>query len=119
MRQEHVDAVNTTDIELLLRGFTDDVVYISPQAAPIVGKEAMRTFLRPIYSDASISIEIEPESLEITGDRGVEWGSCHGRMSLGGGDPAPVNLGYVLVYRRDPDGAWRVSHNISTPGPMD
>ena len=115
--QEHVDAVNTTDVELLLKGFTDDVVYIGPGAAPILGKSAMREYITPIYAQASIQLAMKSESLEIAGDRATEWRSCHGQLTLDGGDRISVNLHYMFAYRREPSGDWRISHDISTPGP--
>lgn len=115
--QEHIDAVNTTDVELLLDGFTDDVVYIGTGAAPILGKAAMREYITPIYARASIDIRMKSEALEVSGDRAVEWGTCHGEMTLKGAEPVPVNLHYIFVYRRDSSGRWRISHDISTPGP--
>jgi uncharacterized protein (TIGR02246 family) len=114
--REHVDAVNTTDVELLLKGFTDDVVYIGPGAAPVLGKIAMREYISPIYAQASIQIAMRSESLEIAGDRATEWGSCHGELTLDGGEPISVNLHFMFIYRREPSGDWRISHDISTPG---
>ena len=113
--KEHVEAVNATDIELLLKGFTDDIVYIGAGAAPVIGKSAMREYISPIYAHASISISMKPAALEINGDRAIEWGSCHGALTLGDNDSTTVNLNYVLVYRRDSSGDWRISHDISTP----
>lgn len=115
--QEHVEAVNSCDVDLLLKGFTDDVVYIGTGAPPILGKAAMRAYIAPIYARASIRIEMKSEALEVSGDRAVEWGTCHGEMTLGDDEPVTVNLQYVFVYRREASGEWRISHDISTPGP--
>jgi ketosteroid isomerase-like protein len=75
--------VNNTDVELLLAGFTDDVVYIGPGAAPILGKDAMREYITPIYAEASIDIGMKSEALDVSVDRAVEWGTSHGEMNLG------------------------------------
>ncbi len=117
VRQEHVDAVNSTDPDLLLNGFTDDVVYIGTGAPPILGKATMRTYIAAVYAQASIRIDMNPGALDVHGDRVVEWGSCRGEMVLDEGGPVPVDLNYILVYRREPSGEWRISHDISTPGP--
>ena len=50
VRTEHVEAVNSTDVELLLKGMTDDVVYLAPQLPPIRGKDELRKFVAPIYA---------------------------------------------------------------------
>ncbi len=115
VRTEHVEAVNSTDVEFLLKGMTDDIVYLAPQLAPIRGKDELRRFIAPIYAQASINIEMEAESLEVSGERAVEWGKVRGTLALGGGDSEPVNLTYLFVYRLDPDGRWRISHDSSSP----
>jgi ketosteroid isomerase-like protein len=58
---------------------------------------------------------MEAESLEVSGERAVEWGNVRGALALGGGDSEPVNLTYLFVYRLDSNGQWRISHDISTP----
>ena len=40
-----------------------------------------------------------------------------GTISLDDGPPTDVNLAYLLVYRLHSDHGWRISHDISTPGP--
>lgn len=89
---EHVEAVNSTDVELLPGGFTDDLVSIAPGMAPVLGKLAMGEYITPIHDRASISIVIEPEALELRGDRAVEWGTCHGEMCPGCGPEAVTPL---------------------------
>ena len=115
--QEHLEAVNTTDVELLLKGFTEDVVYIGTGAEPIVGKAAMREYIAPIYAHAKIALSMKAHAREISGDRAVEWGTCRGQLTLGDEEPVEVNLQYIFVYRLEPSGEWRISHDISTPGP--
>ena len=115
--QEHLDAVNTTDLEFFLKGLTDDVVYIATGAAPILGKAAMREYVTPIFAQASVDFQMTSEALEVNGDRAVEWGTCTGQMTLGGAQPVLVNLHYIYVYRRESSGRWRISHDISTPAP--
>lgn len=116
VRAEHVDAVNSTEVELLLKGMTDDVVYLAPELPPICGKIEMRESIAPVYARASIRIEMKVESLEVSGERAVEWGRARGTMAVGNADPTPVNLTYLLVYRLESDGQWRISHDISSPG---
>jgi uncharacterized protein (TIGR02246 family) len=116
VRAEHVEAVNSTDVDRLLAGMTDDVAYLAPQLPPIRGKDELRRFVAPIYAKASINVEMEAESLEVSGEHAVEWGNVRGAVVLEGADSEPVNLTYLFVYRLDSDGRWRISYDISTPG---
>lgn len=120
VRQEHVDAVNGRDVELLLRGMTNDVVYLFPGMEPLIGKDALRAYVTPIYEQASIDIEMRHESLDIAGSRAVEWGVVRGQMTPGAqSTPSLVNLKYIFVYRLEPDGAWRISHAIASARPVE
>ena len=58
---------------------------------------------------------MQPKSLEVSGERAVEWGNVRGGLALAGGDSEPVNLTYLFVYRLDSQGHWRISHDISSP----
>lgn len=82
---EHVEAVNSTDVELLPGWFTDDLVSIAPGMAPVLGKLAMGEYITPIHDRASIRIVIEPEALELRGDRAVEWERATARCARGAG----------------------------------
>lgn len=114
---EHVRAVNSTNVELLLGGMTDDLVYVGQGMAAIRGKDEMRQFITPIYADASIDITMYPTSLEVLGDRAIEWGTVRGTLALGERNAESVSLTYLFVYRCGDDGRWRISHDISTEGP--
>jgi ketosteroid isomerase-like protein len=90
VRAEHVCAVNTTDVDLLLKGMTDDVVYIAPEQPPVRGKEALRAFIAPLHGQASLDITMTAESVEVSGAHATEWGSASGLNRAGiVGDPNP------------------------------
>ena len=111
--QEHVDAVNTCDVELLLRGMTDDVVYLGPSMEPILGKAAMRAYITPLYAKASIQLEATPVSIEIEDSRAIEWGLIKGTMASNSEtDPEPVDNKYLFIYRLDSDGEWRICYDV-------
>lgn len=116
VRTEHIEAVNSTDVDRLLTGMADDIVYLAPQLLPIRGKDELRRFVAPIYAKASINIAMDALSLEVSGDHAVEWGNVRGTLVLEGADLEPVNLTYLFVYRLDSDGRWRISHDISCRG---
>ena len=113
VRAKHVEAVNSTDVDRLLSGMTDDVVYLAPDLPPIRGKTAVRTFVAPIYERSAINISMVAESLDVSGSRAVEWGHVHGTLAMDGGAAQPISLKYLFVYRLESDGSWRISHDIS------
>ena len=60
IRENHVKAVNNTDVELLLKDMSPDVVYLAPCLNPIKGKEALREFIAPLYNAIKAKIEMTP-----------------------------------------------------------
>jgi len=113
LRRKHVHAVNSTDVDRLLEGMTEDVVYLAPDLPPVRGKSAVPDFVTPIYAKAAINISMTVDSLDLSGDRGVEWGTVLGSLRIGGGPSQPISLKYLFVYRRESDGHWRISHDMS------
>jgi ketosteroid isomerase-like protein len=89
---------------------TDDAVWMPPDVAPLVGKEAVRSFYQGLFAQVELEGHLSPENqeLHIFGDwavfRGVVVGSVRPR---GGGEPAVLSNKVVNVLRRDADGSWK------------
>jgi uncharacterized protein (TIGR02246 family) len=120
IRDEHVEAVNTFDADLLLRGMAEDVVYLGPDLAPIVGKPALDAFVRPIYAAMGPDgwhISMAAEDVRIDGNWAFEWGNIDGTARGADGAMAPFLAKYLFVYRREPDGAWRIVYDAYNANP--
>jgi ketosteroid isomerase-like protein len=89
---------------------TDDAVWMPPDVAPLVGKEAVRSFYQGLFAQVELEGHLSPENqeLHIFGDwavfRGVVVGSVRPR---GGGEPTVLANKVVNVLRRDADGTWK------------
>lgn len=120
LRQEHLDAVNACDTDLLLQGMADDVVYLGPGAGAVVGKDALRAMIEPVYAQAEIQIEMTPVDIRFGESTVVEWGRIRGSMRASpDADAAPVALKYLFVYSRGMDGEWRITHDAHNDDPAD
>ena len=118
LRREHQEAVNSCDVDLLLRGMADDVVYLGLGAAPVVGKTALRSMIEPVYAQATIQIDMTPMDIQFEDTTIIEWGRIRGVMRPAeDADLAPVSLKYLFVYRCETDGVWRISHDVYNDDP--
>ena len=80
VRHEHVAAVNAGDLEAMLAGMTDDVVYLPPGQRPVLGKEALRSAVQPYYEQFEAHLSMDAAETVAAGDWAFEWG--HGSNSL-------------------------------------
>ena len=88
---------------------TDDVAYLPPDQPAVLGKVALEAFIRPFYEQFDGQITMSPEEVLVRGDLAVEWGILKGTITpIAGGDTADTDGKYLYVYKRQPDGSWKV-----------
>ena len=113
IRENHVKAVNTTDVELLLRDMSPDIVYLAPGILPIEGKDSLRKFITPIYEIISPAIEMIPEDIKVFNKVAIEWGIINGKISQKGIDSIQYfKYKYMFVYEQSENGEWMITRNI-------
>jgi uncharacterized protein (TIGR02246 family) len=106
------------DVEALAALWTDDIVAIPPNHAPIVGREANREFLRAGEKEMA-RMEIlgygeDWQEVNVIGDTAVEWGTISGRLRPN--DPGAKEIDYkynvMRMLKKQPDGSWLVARSI-------
>ena len=113
VREAHVKAVNTTDVELLLRDMSPDVIYLAPGIEPIEGKAALREFVTPIYEIVSPKIEMIPSNIQVHNKIAIEWGIINGEIRQKGIDSVQYFRNkYVFVYEQSENGNWLITKDI-------
>ncbi len=113
LREENVAAINASDVSTLLAEFTDDVVYLPPGHPPVLGKAALEAFARPFYEQYDAEIEATAEEVVVVGAWAFEWGVLTGTARpLAGGEAMQLDVKYLYVYERQPDGSWRFAYDI-------
>jgi ketosteroid isomerase-like protein len=111
--REHVDAVNASDVDAILAGMTDDVVYLPPGAPLVQGKDALRKALEPAYKLIDAEVSMRPVETVVADDWAWEWGHLSGTTRLlAGGSPTRLDGKYFYVYKRQPDGSWKIARDI-------
>ncbi len=109
----HVAAVNACDIDANLAGFSDDQVYMPPNAPPMHGKPDLEAALKWWIENFEVSIDMVPEETVISGDWAFQWGFLKGSMrSRDGGDETPMDWKFVYIYKRQSDGNWKIARDI-------
>lgn len=107
------------DLEGLLATVTDDVLFYPPGEPPMVGKEAYREWLRPLFEEFELEESITYEGLKIADGWAVGWFSYTFVTRSKGGGEATTEKGHGIAgFERQPDGTWKLSHGVwNTDGP--
>ena len=95
----------------------DDGISLLPATPPIVGKQAIATFLGGIqkqFPDAHMqSFESQCFDIRVSGDLATEWCTEHQVVNLAKGKPPFDGRGkMLLVLHRGVDGKWRLRQEM-------
>ena len=93
--------------------YEDDAIMVPPNHPDIRGRAAIEAFLAsfPPFSD----YRLETLEIEGQGDLAYERGTNSMTLTPPGGRPAEWRSKYLVIYRRQADGSWKVSREIFTP----
>lgn len=88
--------------------FDKDGMTLGNRATPSIGQAAIAAIAKWAPADYQLTWTPEGGELSPAGDMGFTWGHYEGR-STGLGKAAVVTTGrYVTVWKKEPDGAWKV-----------
>jgi ketosteroid isomerase-like protein len=119
MEARFARVVAAKDIEAFTRVWADDAAIFPPGGGLVSGPAKITEQWSPLLKDPGASLTWTPDKAEISasGDLGYTFGRYE---SAGQGpDGAPVHrTGYYLsIWRKGPDGIWRVVVDIGSPDP--
>lgn len=108
-------AAEAGDVDRLFDYWTEDAVIYPPVGPTVDGLDAIREFVRAARSRPGFSLTWTPTGAEVAGKADVGYTFGRWRRTLDGPDGTPVaNAGaYVSIWRKQPDGSWRCSVEIS------
>jgi len=110
---EHIEAVNSGDVDANLAGMSKDLIYMPPGQALMRGRDTLEPLLRSFYDSFDAEINMIPEETVVAGDWAFQWGLFSGiQKPLAGGDSTVLNGKYMYIYQRQPDRTWRIARDI-------
>ncbi len=111
---EAVAAHNAADAEAWASVTADDFVLMVDGAPTIQGRAEILEWISEFYATNTVSdMTAEPVEIEVAGD----WAYYRGHFSAmltpsAGGEPVPLDGKEIVIWRRQPDGAWLASRAI-------
>lgn len=89
-----------------------------PAGGPVVrGKDAIRALMAPAFEDDGFSLLWEPTEADVSasGDLGYTTGRFERTVTDPDGAPATTIGKYITIWKKQPDGTWKVVADIGTP----
>ena len=111
--EDYLAAINANDAAAVLALLTDDAVYLPPNAPAGAGKAAIRPWLEGYFAAYRTHWEKATRELVAAGDWALEYAAerVTDTPVAGGAAVEDVCKG-LIVYRRQPDGTWKVAKDI-------
>jgi len=108
-------AVNRQDMAGMTQGLAEDYVSLEDAAMPIVrGRSAYRAVVDSMAAAGTFhDLKYEPEGLDVSGDLAVRYGRWGSKFLPKGGDTVRFAGKFVHVWRRQPDGSWKLAREIT------
>jgi uncharacterized protein (TIGR02246 family) len=114
-----VAAAKAKDLEKTVSYWTDDATLISPDAAPIVGKQAIRDYVSHAFASPDFAITWTTDKIEVARSGELAYGLGVDHITYRG----PKNLvvtdknNALAIWKKQPDGSWKVAVDIFTTEP--
>ena len=102
-------AFESPDPTAWVDSYTADAIFVGPGAPTIDGRAALLEIAPRISMS---SLEIEVQSTLGDGDLAVTCGRAKWVSGPKGSDAATVQRRFLMVWRRDLDGAWRIAREV-------
>lgn len=111
---EYQKCVNTGDAMGYASLFTDDVVWMPPNAPDRIGRQAVLDAQSANFEKFSFSLKLTPsETHVIADDWGYVIGSVRGTLTpKAGGDVVDILFSAIFVMNRQADGNWRIARQM-------
>jgi ketosteroid isomerase-like protein len=119
-------AIRITDLELAkavadrsLQSFVsmvdDDAVFFGREISR--GRDAVSKAWLPFFTDGSLFLKWHPTQVEVSssGDLGYSIGEYERVGKDSSGNPATATGSYVSIWRKQPDGRWKIVLDIGSP----
>jgi len=117
MEARFAAAVASRDPQAFLSFWAEDAAVFPPGKPAVVGRQNILKEWGWVLNDPDVSLTWEPDTVEVaaSGDLGYTYGKYKSTGKGPDGAPTVHNGKYVSIWRKGPDGKWRVVVDLGTP----
>lgn len=104
-------------LEGWVAAFDEHGSQVDPAGRPVTGHAAIRAYMDAAFADPSFHLEWEPLEARVPEDGGLgfTWGRWTLRTVDAAGKPVEEQGHYVDLWRRQPDGTWKLLFDVGEP----
>ncbi len=115
--QEWSNAASSRDLEKAVSFYAEDATYNPPGAPLAAGKDAIRKVWTNIVAVPGINLRWTTSKVEVarSGDLAYDTGAYTVTKNDAGGKPVTTKGKYVVVWKKQADGKWKVIQDIDNP----
>jgi uncharacterized protein (TIGR02246 family) len=118
VRAEWVRTIEAHELEPSLALFTDDAAFLNPDGSRMAGKDAIRGLYQQIFATYSGDIVLDSKQIGVSGVLAYDSGLFHETLTtVKTGEKQQLKGSYLMVFRREPDGKWRIVQQVWTEAP--
>ena len=117
------EAAEAKDLDRYVSFYADDASLFWPGVPMVTGRAAIREFMRAFLSMPAFSLIFETAKVEVSraGDLAYSYGTNRVTLVDPAGNLMKDRGKYLTVYRKQPDGTWKVVADIGNsdlPAPV-
>jgi uncharacterized protein (TIGR02246 family) len=110
---EIIAADNASNVERIVALYDEDAVLLPPVGLAVVGKAAIKERYRQGFEKAKLEVAFHSEETQVTGAWAFDRGLTRGRNFWSdGSEPTKFEHKYLMILKRQPDGAWKIARLI-------
>jgi uncharacterized protein (TIGR02246 family) len=118
--KQFTDAFNKGDVAGVASMYAEDAVAFPPESDLVKGRPAIEAMWKGMRDMGGQSMEFVVLDVVSSGNLLVETGKAI--LQIGGATPVTVTVKYVVVWKKQKDGSWKITHDIwndmPTPAPV-
>lgn len=114
IRDQWVAAAERDDAAAVTAFYTDDAVVTAPDTPAAEGRQAIQDHWARNFPISS-ALQVRSSETEISGDLAYDYGEFSQRITPPRGKAMDVQGRYVVVLKRQADGAWKIDKHLSFP----
>ncbi len=113
--QDFVKCAEAKDLDKCMSLYADDAVLLGSGAPAAVGKDNVRKFIQGLLAAPGLKLTVNTTSVTVarSGDLAIDQGTVEATITDKKGKPAASTSQYVLVWKKMPDGSWKIAADTS------
>lgn len=110
--REFEAAFNRGDMAALAALYTEDAKLMPPDADVITGRQGIQQFWQGARDMGIRQATLQVREVQSSGDLAYEVGAAMLQIQPEGGQAAAMTVKYLVVWKRQADGAWQLAVDI-------